>query len=318
MARSYSDIEEEFHAVGGFARHETFHPRFGWLKKGFDAASLNPDIFVREDATVRLGVGKNMVRAIRYWCTAFKVLDEVPNAKNPRLRDCVPTSLGEKLLGDAGWDPYLETTSSLLLLHWNLLRRPCRAPAWHAVFNNIRAPEFTRDQLLREVLRFKEVRESWSEVVDASIKKDIDCLLRMYAGARAASVSEDSLDSPFVELGLIRQGAGELGHYSFTSASRDGSPLIVAFACLDFMVTVSAASTISLRRLAYEGGSPGLIFRLTETDLAQALDEASRSLPTLRITHVGGMKQLVCEGDPVKESTRALRRQFRTSRGARI
>ncbi len=24
--------------VGIFARHETFHPRFGWLKKGFDRA----------------------------------------------------------------------------------------------------------------------------------------------------------------------------------------------------------------------------------------------------------------------------------------
>jgi len=23
-----------------FARHETFHPRFGWLKKGFDRASI--------------------------------------------------------------------------------------------------------------------------------------------------------------------------------------------------------------------------------------------------------------------------------------
>jgi hypothetical protein len=51
-----------------FARHETFHPRFGWLKKGFDLAKQDPDIFLREDAPVRLGVGKNMVSAIRYWC----------------------------------------------------------------------------------------------------------------------------------------------------------------------------------------------------------------------------------------------------------
>ena len=48
-----------------FARHETFHPRFGWLKKGFDAAQKNPGIFLQEDAPVRLGVGKNMVNSIR-------------------------------------------------------------------------------------------------------------------------------------------------------------------------------------------------------------------------------------------------------------
>ncbi|KOR34363.1 hypothetical protein AM228_24585 [Planktothricoides sp. SR001] len=28
-----------------FARHETFHPRFGWIKKGFDAAKKTPDYF---------------------------------------------------------------------------------------------------------------------------------------------------------------------------------------------------------------------------------------------------------------------------------
>jgi hypothetical protein len=62
-----------------FARHETFHPRFGWLKKGFDRASEDSEVFLREDAPVQLGVGKNMVRSIRYWCVAFKLLaDDQP------------------------------------------------------------------------------------------------------------------------------------------------------------------------------------------------------------------------------------------------
>jgi hypothetical protein len=56
-----------------FARHETFAVRSGWLKKGFDAASDDEAIFLDDDAPLRLGVGKNMVRAIRYWCHAFKV-----------------------------------------------------------------------------------------------------------------------------------------------------------------------------------------------------------------------------------------------------
>jgi len=28
-----------------FARHETFHPRYGWLTKGFTMASRNPHVF---------------------------------------------------------------------------------------------------------------------------------------------------------------------------------------------------------------------------------------------------------------------------------
>ncbi|EKD09459.1 DUF4007 family protein [Limnospira platensis] len=58
-----------------FARHETFHPRFGWLKKGFDQSEKDDRIFLAEDAPVRLGVGKNMVRSLRYWCQAFKILE---------------------------------------------------------------------------------------------------------------------------------------------------------------------------------------------------------------------------------------------------
>lgn len=74
-----------------FARHETFHPRFGWLKKGFDRASHDAEVFLREDAPIRLGVGKNMVRSIRYWCSAFKLLENDQ-----------PTDFGTQLLDQAG------------------------------------------------------------------------------------------------------------------------------------------------------------------------------------------------------------------------
>jgi hypothetical protein len=58
-----------------FAKHETFHPRYGWLKKGFDKSTEDEILFLREDAPVTLGVGKNMVKAIRYWSCAYKVLN---------------------------------------------------------------------------------------------------------------------------------------------------------------------------------------------------------------------------------------------------
>lgn len=101
-----------------FARHETFHPRFGWLKKGFDRASHDPEVFLRDDATVRLGIGKNMVRSLRYWEFAFKL-----------LKGDQPTDFGKQLLGNSGWDLYIEDPASLWLLHWKLLEPPCFATA---------------------------------------------------------------------------------------------------------------------------------------------------------------------------------------------
>ncbi|MHB8804596.1 MAG: DUF4007 family protein, partial [Coriobacteriia bacterium] len=96
-----------------FARHETFHLRYGWLKKGFDLAASDPEGFLAEDAAVRLGVGKNMVRAIRYWCRAFKVTAEHANPVRPRVSLDVPTEFGRRLMSDQGYDPYLENPASL-------------------------------------------------------------------------------------------------------------------------------------------------------------------------------------------------------------
>lgn len=102
-------LTEKPKTSGVFARHETFHPRFGWLKKGYDLALADPGIFLRDDAPVLLGVGKNMVRSIRYWCSAFKVLTE----EDGQIQ---PTRLGQQLLDDDGWDPFLENPASLWLL----------------------------------------------------------------------------------------------------------------------------------------------------------------------------------------------------------
>ena len=107
-----------------FARHETFHPRYGWLKKGFDYVKKDNNVFLRDDASVVLGVGKNMVRSMKYWCAAFKIIQEKPEAPKNISRPFIPTSFGEALLSDKGWDPYLEDPASLWLLHWKLFKKP--------------------------------------------------------------------------------------------------------------------------------------------------------------------------------------------------
>ena len=136
-------IEPYLHLEPVFARHETFHPRFGWLRKGVLASVKDPDIFGAEDAPTRLGVGENMVRAIRYWGRAFDTLHDAENRDRPRLARTVPSNLGATLFSADGWDPYLEDPATLWLLHWRLLRPPCLAPVWSLAFNKFAAVEFT-------------------------------------------------------------------------------------------------------------------------------------------------------------------------------
>ena len=57
-----------------FGRHETFALRYSWLTKGFQAVQADSEVFASNEATVTLGVGKNMVNAIRYWLLASRLI----------------------------------------------------------------------------------------------------------------------------------------------------------------------------------------------------------------------------------------------------
>ena len=286
-----------------FSRHETFHPRYGWLVRGAREASADPGVFLRPDATTVLGVGKNMVRAMRYWCVATKLLEDVKREDNPRVKDVQLTSFGSRLLSDDGWDPYLEDPASLWLLHWKLLSTTCMAPAWWSVFNTPRMQSFDEATLLRELRALADIHR-WEGVADNSLVKDIRCLLRMYAGVTAGrDLPEDSVDSPFGELELIRRVPGTKDLFAVSVGPKPTLPdEVVAYAVLDFLRDRDAtARVVTVAGLAHTPGSPGRAFGLTEAALSEALQRAANCHPhLLQITHAAGIRQvaLAVETEP--------------------
>lgn len=284
-----------------FARHETFHPRYGWLKKGFEAAKDDPNAFLGEDAPVRLGVGKNMVRSIRYWCEAFKLTQEDK-----------PTDFGQRLLEQ--WDPYLEDPASLWLLHWQLLRPPCMATAWWVTFNQFRQVEFSGEELLQTIEKY--CVQMGKRVAMGSLRKDLACLLRMYgahSGKAKAGPTEDSLDCPFAELGLIR--SEEKGYRFGTGLKVNLPPEIVVAACLEFVADsrveeVEGGETVSLSRLLYEMNSPGLVLKLSESTLSEAIERVTHKRAEIRLSESAGLLQMSFVGSPAQLSTDILDRYY--------
>ena len=284
-----SDTKQDFIPTDSvepiFARHETFHLRFGWLKKGFDLVVEDSNIFQSEDAPVRLGVGKNMVRSIRYWCNTFKVL----SGNNP-------SKFGSRLFADGGWDSFLEDPASLWLLHWNLLKPTCEAAAWYFTFFEFKKVEFTTDELLKELNEWQQTLNK--QVVESSLKKDISCILRMYGSEDGnKSFLEDSIDSPFQQLGLIQNLGGK---YSFKTGAKANLPaLIVVAACLEYASWMSeTAKTIAISRLVYDPGSPGMAFKLSENVLCEAIEKVVRSHNELDLSDTAGLIQFSFKRDP--------------------
>jgi hypothetical protein len=284
-----------------FAGHQTFHPRFGWIKKGLDACRRDPGAFHRPDAPVQLGVGKNMVEAIRFWTLATRMAVRAPNPERPRLADAHPTRIGLALLGEGGLDPYLEDPSTMWVLHWLALSAPSMLPVWRATFNDFTALEFDETALLRFV-EDEIAATTWSPPHPSSVRKDVDCLLRMYSSTprRGRQTIDDLLDSPFRDLELVVPAAGEDGSYRFVRGPKPTlTPLAVAYACLDFLACQDGtARTATTTRLTLDDGSPGRLLKIGERELTEALAAVGRPHSGLALATPAGTTQLVLDDDP--------------------
>jgi hypothetical protein len=293
-------LEQAAHPT--FAHHQTFHPRFGWIKKGFSAAVADPGVFLAEDATVTLGVGKNMVAAIRFWSAAFHVLDRNPAPGNPRVMESRATPLGLALLDEEdGYDPYFEDLGTLWVLHWHLVSAVTDVPVWWSTFNDFTSLEFSEAQLV-EFVTDEVLASGWDAPSASSLTKDVDCLLHMYAPrtARARQGVDDLLDSPFRELSLVTAAPGGTGRYRFNRGTKPGlSPELVVYTCLDFLARNEPdARTATLTHLANDPGTPGRLLKLTEDSMHEAFLAVAENHTAIAVTSPAGAPQLAIGRDP--------------------
>jgi hypothetical protein len=274
-----------------FGRHETFPLRFGWLTKGYRAWCENPEVFGQDDPTVVLGVGKNMVTAIRYWLEAAQIVE------SSQAKSFAPTEIGRALFsGSTGWDPFLEDDATLWLIHWLIASNPSEATTFYWFFNRYHKPEFTSAELAEALADF--VQESVkSRAAETTLKHDINVLLRMYGPPekiKGAPV-EEGLDSPMTTLGLL-QRAGDGKHFMAKVSERRRLPLAAfGYAVLEVMESLNQPS-VSVERLLRADNqisTPGSVFRLTEDGLITKLEELVRWLPgALELRETAGIHQL--------------------------
>ncbi len=294
-------------AEGSSGRHETFTPRYGWLKKGYDRCLENPHVFNDEDAIEQLGVGKNMVRSIRYWCTLFRLLEK--DGEPGCLR---PTEFGRKLLDNkTGWDPYLEDPTSLWLLHWQIFKPPFRAVCWNVAFSYITLPNFTIKELSAAINEKAAQTDKLKNIAKGSVKRDASCIIRMYASETSQHLE---IRCPFTDLGLIKPALEqkEKERYCFaTDAKQTLSDWIFMSAVFDFAAQwFSEQQSLSLQDIAFAPNSPGLAFRLSESDCGHRLDRVCRALDDVSFTYVNGIRQIQFAGSPEELAQTCLSRYY--------
>ena len=272
-----------------FSGHETFPFRYPWLKKGFDAVSNDGSMFVRDDAITTLGVGKNMVRSIRHWCLAAGILEE---SNKEGLR---PSELGKLILANDGLDPYLEDPASLWLIHWQIASNRSRATTWFWTFSHFHEPEFTREALGSALFNWTQTLPG-KLVAESSVKRDVDVFLRTYIPSQQSksNLTEDSLDCPLIELGLIVHSTGSplyRFHRGLQQALPDG---VLLYSVLEFWDEYASTSgTLSVQDLAKQPASPGRIFKIDESSLVERLEGIEKLTDgAVSFNETAGIRQL--------------------------
>jgi hypothetical protein len=251
-----------------FSGHETFPFRYTWLPKGVGKLLEDPELFTQDDDLVTLGVGKNMVRSIRHWCTATGVIERGDRKGSMKVKD-----LGLSLFADDGWDPFLEDLGTLWLLHWQLVSTASPASTWHLAFTRWNTDRFGRDELVGWLLGFAQ-RVSGTRPTPTSLRRDVDVFIRTYVPAQAKRERplEDTFDCPLVELGLLEEV--ERGLYRFARGPKPTLPDgIFASALIDYwLLSAPNERTLSFESILHGPGSPGGAFKLSENALAERLE----------------------------------------------
>jgi len=260
-----------------FSGHETFACRFAWLPKAVrliarDPASLDDD----ESAILELGLGKNMVRSLRFWLEAFNVA----SAKSGTWQ-LLP--FGQAIFGDKGLDPFIERLETQWLLHWQV-STAVDAPlfVWRHVFFRRMRPDFTRSELLAEMRR--EGERLGYEHSDVTLLQHADVFLHSCLGSLSSASPEDALDGPLVDLGLVRRlgrrrSGAERIEPVFALARIPISEIgtaVTDYAIASFWNARRAGeSIVTFRDLAHAEGSPGATLRLDADDLRDHLERNS-------------------------------------------
>jgi len=271
-----------------FGRHETFQLRYGWLTKGYQALKTNPKVFESDNATVALGVGKNMVASIRYWMRATGMLAE----------DSVNlTSFADYLFDENnGVDPYLEDEATIWLIHWKLASNPTFATSWYWFFNEFHKPYFTGQEVQTALIDFTK-KNIKNKVAVSTLKNDATVVTRMYVQSRGNTRTpmEEALDSPLASLGLISQNAGGRSFQSQPAARPDLPLGVVGFAVAELM-NFLGKNILPVEEFMYSRDhtvTPGAVFRLSESDLTAKLERLVDYIPgVMEINETAGIHQL--------------------------
>jgi hypothetical protein len=266
-----------------FGRHETFHIRDGWLSKGVDAISKDPRSLHIVDAHHSLGVGTNMLKAIRYWVEAAGLAETTGKISTEREMHLTETG---KLVKN--YDPYMDHDGTWWVVHAGLATNKALATTLHWLFNHGPSSRFRLEDLEQALTEYVSVTSR--PPFPNTIRRDLQCLVRTYVGReqkgrRAGDV--DPIGCPLGALGLLRSSENQ-GEFQLSSAPRPTlDPHIFMAVLTQFIRGTDGNSQITTTEEVRWGlGSPGRIFGMSNEAISEMINRCRAVFGERSVTEI--------------------------------
>ncbi len=257
-----------------FRAHDTFFIRKGWLSKGMKYVAAKPDVFVdkADNPMDVLGIGSNMVKALRYWLQAVGLTEEMPSGK--RIQTF--TGLGNSMFIN---DRYIEEIGSLHLLQYKLASNHDDATAWYYFFNEFNMSEFSRDDFVSALQSYIFINDENLEIALRSLNDDFACIINTYVPRFKTNPKrispENNIDCPLGELALVDvSGRDKKLYRKTTPAPSTFSPWIILAIVID---QAKGKKEIALNELLTAPCNIGRVFNLDAITMLDILHQAEKT-----------------------------------------
>lgn len=276
-----------------FRAHETFAIRKGWLHKGMKNVVNSPTVFIDKEVNPmeKLGLGTNMVKALRYWLQVAGLTTE-----NQKTRMQTLTEFGELVWKN---DKYIEEDGTLYLIHYFLSSNKKMGTSWYYFFNHYNATEFTKESYLESIKLFlydQEKENGGKEIKfsERALLEDLDCILRTYLPSQIKYSPESNMDSPFLDLQLLKViDAKEKVFAKNSPLSLVINPLIILAVIINEKEKIeekekTKVSDIKIATLESTPNNIGRIFNLNNLTVAMYLDKL-QNMGYIKVVRTAGL-----------------------------
>jgi hypothetical protein len=249
-----------------FGHHQSFYLRVNWLSKAIRMLTEDEQgerFFYDEFGFERIGLGRNMVKSLKFWALASGVIAEGRNEEQKPIHTITP--FGELMYT---YDRFIRRSLTAAVLHYFLVSNKELATTWYWFHNEYSQRSTTSEDLLKALIEW--IGQQQSKAVSLnSLKKDLDCLKQLYTiRSKQQDDPEEVVASPFSRLQLLHDIKDQ---FVKKTPELEHIDMEALYFTLLMYCNKQQVSSVTLEELQYKQLLWGKVFHLNSNQILEAL-----------------------------------------------